>query len=280
MLKIESEVIYSPGTAERREDGFILNLPFLGVVDGISPAHSPKIPLKLFEGMNGGEIARKIILETFYTASPSLSLKNVVLNSNQKIREFHLNQGIPLEQSHLMAGATFAFAKIRKTVEIIQGGDCFAIWVIDSKIRITKDQTQLAAHHRLIAGLMKKYKRDREKMWDEFYPHLCALRQRDYNQEIKTGFAVLNGQPWVRKLWQRIEIPLRDLRLLLLFSDGFVPADERTNEGKMAKRVITLYQKKGLTGVLERTRRIEEQGKKKRHIDHEEATAIAIKFQK
>lgn len=279
MLKIERiETIFSQGTSERREDGLINNQPFFGVVDGVTAPYSPSRPPTLFEGMSGAEMVRKLILETFYAAKFSLPLKKVVLEANRKIREFHTTQGIPLKRSDLLSGATFAFAKIGKTIEIIQGGDCFAVWVINSEIGITKDQTQLAAHHRLIPELMKKYEGNREKMWNEFYPHLCALRQRDYNQKIETGFAVLNGQPWVSECWQKIEVPSRDLELLLLFTDGLVPVKERNKEEKLAKKVIALYREKGLVGILERTRRIEEQQKESSHIDHEEATAIAIQF--
>lgn len=280
MNKIKKiETLYSQGTAERIEDGLIINPLFFGVVDGLSAPYHYKMEQILFDGMSGGEMVRKIILETFNLAKPNSTLEKLILQANQRIKEFQVNRGIPLKRSDLLAGATFAFAKIGETLEIIQGGDCFAIWVIDSEIKVTKDQTQLAVHHRLISELMKKYRGNREKMWTEFYFHLCALRQQDYNQKIKTGFAVLNGQPQVSECWQRIEVPLLNLKLLLLFTDGFVPANERTNEEKMAKRLVSIYQKEGLAGILERTRRIEERGKKKRHIDHEEATALAVKFE-
>lgn len=277
---MEIETIYSPGTSKRQEDGRIENWPFLGVVDGVTATHSPKRPPTLFDGMSGAEIVRKIILETFCTAKLDSPLKKVILQANQRIRKFQTAQGIPLERSDLLAGAVFVFVKVAETIEIIQGGDCFAIWVINSKIGITKNQTYLANHHQLIAELMEKYEGNREEMWDEFYSYLCALRRRDYNQPIKTGFAVLNGQPWVSKCWQEIEIPLQNLELLLLFSDGFVPVEERGNEKELAKKVVALYFKEGLNGILERTRRIEEQRKRSSHIDHEEATAIAINFKK
>lgn len=280
-MEIEkTETIYSPGTSKRKEDGLINNWPFFGVVDGVTAPYSPSRPPTLFEGMSGAEIVRKVILETFYGAKTSSPLKNVVLKANREIKQFHAAQGILLKRSDLLAGATFVFVKLAKIIKILQAGDCFAVWVINSKIGVTKDQTQLAAHHQLIAGLMEKYKGDRKKMWDEFYPHLCTLRLRDYNQPFKTGFAILNGQPWVSKFWKEIRIPSQGIELLLLFSDGFVPAQERSNEKELAERLVTLYRKKGLNGILERTRRIEERRKRNSHTDHEEATALAIKFQK
>ncbi len=280
-MKIEkTETIYSPGTSKRKEDGLIDNWPFFGVVDGVTATHSPSKPPTLFDGMSGAEMVRKIILKTFYDAKSSSPLEKVILQANQRIKQFQTAQGIPLERSDLLAGAVFVFVKIGGAIEIIQGGDCFCIWASDSKIGVTKDQTQLGYHHQLIAGLMKKHKGNREKMWNEFYPHLCALRQRDYNQPIKTGFAVLNGQPWVSKCWQEIEIPLQNLELLLFFSDGFVPVEERGDEEELAKKVVALYFKEGLNGILKRTRIIEEQRKGRSHTDHEEATAIAINFKK
>jgi len=69
MLKIEA--IYNKGTAENLEDGFVINPPFFGVVDGTSePKHFIGRGF-YFNKMSSGEMVRKIILEVFYSKKSS-----------------------------------------------------------------------------------------------------------------------------------------------------------------------------------------------------------------
>ena len=64
------KTIYDQGTAERQEDGFFVNPPFFGVVDGFSAPYSPQNPLTLFEDKSGGEVVRRIILRAFCSITP------------------------------------------------------------------------------------------------------------------------------------------------------------------------------------------------------------------
>jgi len=291
MLKIEA--IYNKGTAEEIEDGLLINPPFFGVIDGTSePAHFIGKGLS-FNKMSAGEMVRKIILETFYSAKSNDSLEKVILRANNKLKTFWHSLKIPLNRSDLVAGAVFVLAKIeKKKIKIIQGGDCFALWVTTSgtraqrrvkmnecsstKIGFTKNQAfwhSLEAQ-KVIAELIKKDKGNRKKMWLDFYKPLCQLRLRDINQKVKTGFALLNGQPSLKKCWQKIEIPTKNLKLLLLFSDGFAPFKK---ERQLAKETIKFYQRGGLNYVLQKKREFEEKTEKISYRVFDEATAIVIK---
>lgn len=279
MLKIEA--IYNKGTAREIEDGLIINPPFFGVVDGTSePNHF--IGKGLFSnGISSGEMVRKIILETFYSAKNNESLEKVILRANNELKNLWREYKIPLNRSDLIGGAAFVFAKVdSKNVNIIQGGDCFALWLNNSsKIEITKNQVyfhELEAM-KMIAKLMKKHKGNRKKMWQEFYQPLCQLRRRDYNKRTKTGFAILNGQPSLKKCWQKIEIPLKNLKLLLLFSDGLVSVEKET---KLAKKVLNFYKKGGLHYILKEKREFEKATEKESYRVFDEATTIAIEFDK
>jgi len=279
MLKIEA--IYDKGTAEELEDGLIINPPFFGVIDGTSePAHFIGKGIS-FGKLSSGEMVRKLILETFYQAKSNDSLEKVILQANNKLKTLWHNLKIPLNRSDLIAGAVFALAKIGpKKVEIIQGGDCLALWVTASgKIGITKNQAfwHVLEAQKIIAELMKKHKGNRKKMWQEFYKPLCQLRLRDINQKIKTGFAILNSQLSLKKCWQKIEIPIKKLKFLLLFSDGLIPLKK---EEKLAKEVVKLYQKGGLNYILQKKRECEKATEEIRYRVFDEATAIAIKLDK
>lgn len=137
---LEIETIYSKGTAKEIEDGLIINPPFFGVIDGTSePAHFIGKGFS-FNGMSSGEMVRKIILETFYLAKSHESLEKVILRSNNELKNFWNNFKIPLKHSDLLGGAVFVFLKIsKKKIEIVQGGDCIALWLNNSnKIELLK----------------------------------------------------------------------------------------------------------------------------------------------
>jgi len=277
MLKVEA--IYDKGTAKDLEDGLLINPPFFGVIDGTSEVNHLIGKGLSFEGMSSGEMVRKIILEAFYNAKNNESLEKVLLRANGKIRNLWYKCKIPLNRSDLIAGASFVFIKIdSKKIKILQGGDCLSLWLNTSgKIGITKNQAYFTEKEvqKMIAQLMKKHKGDRKKMWLDFYKPLCQLRLRDVNKKTKTGFAILNGQSFLKKCWQKIEIPLKNLNLLLLFSDGFVPFKK---EGKLAKETIKFYKKGGLSCILKKKREFEKKTEKKSYRVYDEATALAIKF--
>ena len=285
MRKIEKiEVIYSQGTAETREDGLIVNPPFFGVIDGTSAPHHYKMTPVLFNSMTGGEMVRKVILETFYLAEPKLPLRELILQANRKIGKIQTERGISIDRSDLLAAASFVFAKIgEKNIEIIQGGDCFGVWLTNSgEIGITKTSYQKISLElmTIINDLSKKHNGDRKEMLVEFAPLLAKFRRRYINTKTYDCVALLNGQPWVEQCWQRLEVPLENLDLLLLFSDGFMLTNEIISNEEIAKKAIKAYTEKGFTGTLRDNRLIEKSKETQLHITHQEATAIAIKFEK
>ena len=283
MKKIKRiETIFNQGTAKHQEDGFIINLPFVGVVDGVSAAWNSKIKPVLFDSMSGGEMTRKVILKTFYSARENESLEKLIEIANEQVGEIQISSGIPLERSDLLAGACFAITRLNlENIDIIQAGDCFALWVNASdKIGITKNQNRLVQfqEQKIIQKLMKKHRGDREKMWEEFYEPLCSIRQKNVNKNTNRGYGLLNGQPTLFECWQRIVVPCPNLNLLMFFTDGLIPLWlEYCKEKKMAKQMVALYREKGLKGILSETRK-SELGGKREHTEHCEATGIAIEF--
>lgn len=116
-------------------------------------------------------------------------------------------------------------------------------------------------------------------MWVDFCPILGQRRLQDTNNpRSAAGYAVLNGQPVFRELWQKIEIPTHNLRYLLLFSDGFIPYGLTRNEMKLAKDVAKIYETAGVPTLLRRKRRTDKKNEKKSYIARDEATAVAIEF--
>jgi len=283
-VKIERiETIYSQGTAERQEDGCVVYNPFFGVVDGFSASASFR-SIRFKE--SSGETITKLILEIFrsaYSDKTNSDLEKIILQANYNVRELQKALRILMGRADQLAGASFVFVKIgEETIEIIQGGDCFAVWSYGSgECGATKNQAYLhvAANLQTVAALMEKNNGDRIKMWREFLPILSSRRKRDINNpDIESGYAVLNGQPAVARCWQRLEIPVAGLQFLLLLSDGFNPYyAESAEETRMAGRLIFDYGKVGLGGILEIKRRAERENKLS-YTDQEEATALAVVF--
>lgn len=287
-MKIESidPPIYSPGTSKDREDGLIINPPFFGVIDGTSAVHTNPKDKILFDGVSGGEMVRETAQEVFCSADNNRSLKDIVLQANQRIGEIQKSRGIALDDSGKLAGASFVFAKVtRSGVEIIQGGDCFALWLLPlksssfcEKIEITRNQVYLhdKENLRIIAGLMKKHKGNYAKMWQEFGPILYARRLQNVNKTTEAGYAHLNGQPWLTNCWHwTFTAPPR---LLILFSDGLVDFQATANPEALAREVLKEYKEGGLERLLDIRRNQESIEKGQSHINHQEITAIAIKF--
>ena len=113
-------------------------------------------------------------------------------------------------------------------------------------------------------------------MWQEFGPILSAMRRRDVNKQH--GYGLLNGQAELKDVWQKVILPIKEISLLFIFTDGFIYYPESKNEKFLAEKTYKLYQKGGLEAILNETRIAETMEKKTSHIDYGEATAIAIEF--
>ena len=279
------EALYDQGTVRISEDRFYVppspfSVGLVGVADGVSGLYVPSEGPILFEGQSGGQMAAEILVQTLANAGSDVPLEEILLRANSKIYTAQTHLGFyHRNEVEYLGGSTFSVAQIgTEEIEIIQCGDCFALWVTNKEIGITKNQV---FHHdteatRIIATLMEKHGGDREKMWQEFRPILAKMRQRNVNKE--GGYSLLNGQPEVQKFWQRFFLFRSEIKLLLLFTDGLIYYPDSGDEHALAQKVIRLYNESGLRTILAETRRKEAKEKQKSHIDHAEASAVAIKF--
>lgn len=280
MKRIEKiETIFSQGSSPNLEDGFVFNPPIFGVVDATSAPYSDENEKILFKGRSGGEMVRRTILKTFDSLPRAQSLRHGLLQANQKIKEKQVERGIPIKRSDLLAGASFVFMKVIKDkVEIIQGGDCFALWVTSEQKGVTKNQVYPHDFNNLkkIVELMKKHHGDRKKMWAE-YVHILSQTKLNYvNKPTETGYASLNGQPWVIDCWQ--EKLIVNPKFLLLFSDGLVPFEETGDPQRLITTVLDNYEMGGLNLLLARQRELEYRNRETSYTDHQEATGMAVHF--
>lgn len=277
-LRVES--IYDAGSASILEDRLVINPPFYGVLDGVSGLYYPNKGPNLFGGFSGGQKVAQLISDTIILASPKDTLARVILAANASVRKFIDDEGIDIKRGDLLPGAEFAFAKINeKKIEIIQGGDSFAVWRA-KKGRVFSTPNQNYFHEisliESLSNILKRYEGDRTKAWKEYLPIASSIRIEQLNQKGDMGYVALNGQKGIDKLWNRYVISKSEVNLLLLFTDGLVKLKETKNERKMGKDIIDLYNKGGWSAVLNKIRKLENQQGIIRHIDHAEATGVAI----
>lgn len=279
---IIEDMLYDPGTAKNSEDGIIIRLPTIaGVIDGVSGSYTPETGPKFYDKRTGGQMVVDI-LQTTITTSPIFEpLERTILRANNWIKEKQVK--IPRNRSDLLSGACFAITRIgEKEIEIIQTGDCFALWrSVTGDISITTNQIFIheTEFRKKSEELMIKYNGDRTAMWKELMPWEGPLRRKRINNPSDPAmFALLNGQQAIEQCWKKIILPRKDVNLIILFTDGFMYYPDSRNETTLAKDLLNIYYPRGLRGFLEETRKKEDMEIKKSHIDHAEATAIAIRL--
>lgn len=271
------ETIYDQGNTKYPEDGLVVmrRHGLFGVVDGYSAPYAGKP--RLFDGISGGQMVAETIVDQFHQRyfPDYFSLMHNLCGANDKISWIWNLRNIPIEPTHLLAGASFVFVQITKDkVSVVQAGDCLAVWQYSPDQNVVIGGTPNLAYQpvsenlKALGRLMEKYTGDKMKAWAEFLPMLEAQRDRDINQP--GGYGVLNGQFDAHKYWQETELPAAGLQSLMLFSDGFVPYGLTQNTYSLAKFLFTGHNIKTLANVLADTR-----------FDNDtadEATAIAITF--
>jgi len=275
------------GTAKNQEDGLIHNLSFVGVVDAFSAPYTNKHEQKLFDEKSGGEMVKENILRKFNTAKDSDSLGLLIeLANNWVAAQIHFHE-LPIERSDLIPAACFAIMKLGSDhIDVIQGGDCFVVWVTDSgEINFTKNQARLheIREERIINSLLKKHGGSKEKMWEDFYPLLKKSRLRDINKDTDAGYAVVNGQADFLEHYQKAKIDYENLDFVIVCTDGFIrPELLWVKEERVANELVSIYKESGLGGILEKTRKSETKRAKKEkgYTKYREATGMVIRFQK
>lgn len=279
---MKTTILYDQGSAKFPEDGIIFTPPYFGVTDGVSGIYLPNEGPRFFQGRTGGQCASHAVSRAFGLALPGESLEHILFKANDMIRRLSKARGLSPQEPEFLPSATFAVASIlHDFVHILQGGDALAVWMLkDGTIGGTPNQAfgYEAELLSIVSALMQKHGGDRQKMWEEFQPILANRRRLATNTNQGKGFALLNGQPEVEKFWQKFVLQRKDISLLILFSDGFVPFEWMRNEKHLAQSVISLFREGGLQAVLKETRAIEKQNKYSSHEDEAEATAIAIEL--
>jgi hypothetical protein len=312
--KVKISVIYDQGSSHFREDGFVLTKNIFGVLDGVSAPYSPNHPpKKFFNGLSGGEMIVRLV-EEFFSGTAILGKYGAIdmpsnISKERLLEEIVAVNQLILEETEIalgtdisigeLPGATFAFAQVEKYITVVQGGDCMAVIELRSgDIVVTPNQvrghdqemnSKIEQIQRKIAcDLFKlpleeipedKRSQVRNRMWDIMYEVLVKARNEDVNNpKSPRGYALLNGQPQLRKMmWKRV-FPAREVKNILLFSGGIVPWSimAKKDDNEIGQEVLKEFKSKGLAGLLISARHTEEKNASVNYTNQAEATAIAL----
>lgn len=252
------------------EDAMVVNneINVYGVFDGATPI----TPFKNADGMNGAYIASNLFRKYFknhFRADKTLS-EGIILANRRLMEEMKLNN-IDINRPEELWSTCVAIVKIEKQkVSYAQLGDCMILAEYhNGKIKIlTKDTVK-------DISIRAKKRRDKERkqgliLPDESYYH-SIKNQLIYNRSMANtvdGYSVANGTEAVRKYIQSGSINSKNLRSILLISDGlFHPKFELIHSFKIIKGI----------GLEEYSKRLEmEELKSKTPSD--DKTGIFIRF--
>ena len=270
--------IFDKGSVKYKEDELIYNPPFFGILDGSSGLYDPNIGPKLFKGLTGGQSVVKIVSDLLERAKEVDDLGVIIETANKKVKDFILENSLPLNKSDELPGCVFALVKITvNTVELIQAGDTMAFWQMENgNIGYTRNQLKEydRKFNKLVEDSMEKSKGDRNKAWNLLLPEHTKQRIKNINK--KGGYAFLNGQKELKTYLYKTKIRA-GVKLLLLFSDGFIQLAGR-NEKELAKNVIKNYSLGGLKLILEKKRLLEKDNILRSHVEYAEASGLALEF--
>jgi serine/threonine protein phosphatase PrpC len=278
------KTLYDSGTAKILEDQLIVQPPFFGVLDGVSGLYNPTIGPELFDGKSGGQKAVEIVNEVFTKANNGDELAVVMKKANVMLRKFFRSHGVGTNRADLLPGMMFVFAKIAEDkVEIIQGGDCYAVWKkTNGEISATPNQNFSDEEEKIkiFDNIVKKHHGNLNEAWAEYILISARLKIERANKNSEKRTVILNGQTGGEGNWFKMIFPRKELMTLLLLTDGMIEFGESRDTEKMSKIIFDAYSDQGLSGMLSRIRGIENRRTGVTYIKHAEATALALEFRR
>jgi len=247
-----------------KEDGAFVNAQagLFGVSDGVSAGYSPSNPPLIYPGgLTGGQVATKEFCSAGMSVSAPVDVEEFALNANSRIRRAHNVQGKDPTRGQDVGGASFAVCHFGPAkITFVIAGDCFALVKYNDSISFLTGFDQAAFKEEqeanaTIAECFKQTEGDKGRAWDIYFPHFSARKVRCANKNIgKGGYALLNGDPALKKCWTVKKINcLSRPQFILLGSDGLLTsaAMNPARKEETALNVWSLYVSGGLPTILQ-----------------------------
>jgi hypothetical protein len=268
-MKLKIQKIYSRGSGKINEDEFLIKDNLFAVFDGATSliGYADK------RGRTGGRIAAEIAKDIF--SQNSSSLKNLAIITNKKIRAAMIKSSINVKNKEEIWSAGFAAVRIKKReIEYASILDCLILVIFKNNSHkllnpyINHDLTDLISWKKLAD---RKTKNIRSEM---------KVRLIKTRKAAGIKYSSLNGLENVEKFLKFGKINLKNIKSIILFTDGFLLPKRDPEREEDWKTFVKLYQARGIKGVLDYVRRLEATDpncwKYPRVKQYDDATAVSI----
>ena len=256
------------------EDSILITANLFGVFDGATGL----IKYTDSEGKTGGFLAAQIAKDIFEKNIDKpliISIEEISKELRNKMQKAHIN----LQDTSAAWTTSASAVRISdEYIEYIQLGD-------SPIIIIYKDETikSFATDHDVETMILwKKLVDDGIK---EIRHHNAMEKQLlKIRSESNITHGVLNGSPDAMKFVLQGKIPKKDIKTILIFSDGINNPQENPLDPKDFKKIVRLFKSGGLDKIKNYVRQVENSDpqclKYPRFKQHDDLTAIAINFNK
>lgn len=263
--------IYNKGSGKINEDEILLKDNVFGVFDGMTNL----VGFVNQEGKTGGKLAVEIARQVFL--EDKRPLKELAILANRQIRDGMKKAGVNLLSKEAQWSTMVAIVRIKDgEADFFQIGDCLILAI--HKDGNYKLLTEYRDHDLKTMTLWKELAEKKVKnIWDRLKSQIDKVRK-----EANINYGCLNGDEVAVKFFNFGKIGLKNVKSLVLFTDGLIIPKENPQSAEDWSLFIETYQKTGLKGLLNYIRSLEKSDpncwKYPRFKQHDDVAAIGIDF--
>jgi len=270
--KISIQKIHEKGLGIVNEDEFLIKNKLFAVFDGASSL----VKFINKNGETGGKIAANIVKNVF--SKNDKSLGQLAIESNNQILNEMKKANIDINEKRALWTTVAAAVRLKKEeAEFFNIGDCLIL-------AISKDSSYklLTPYSDMDSETMIQWKKLADEGVKDVWKKLKSKIEKVRSQANLT-YGSLNGQKDAVNFFNFGKINLKDIKSIILFTDGLFIPKENPKESENWDLFVKLYLETGLVGILKHIRSIEKSDpnckKYPRFKQHDDIAAIGIDFQ-
>jgi serine/threonine protein phosphatase PrpC len=264
---VKIETVYHQGSGRLNEDSLFYEKNLFAVFDGAS-----SLTNRLYADKTGAWLASHIARKN---CSPNRSPLQNLLQANNALQAAMISENVNMADPLELWSASAAALQIHKNhIEWAQIGDSMVATITnDGAVHFP------APYHNHDAQTLAFWKKMAETGEKNIYEKIKPVIKK-----VRCGmnryYGALNGKPEVKPFLNTGRIPRKDIKHLLLFTDGLhIPVKTNRTQENIAE-VCKEYLKKGLQGVYDTVRTLEKTDplclQYPRFKCHDDIAAIAI----
>lgn len=229
------------------EDELLIGKDIYGVFDGATSL----VSLKGQKGKTGAKIAAETAKKLF--SKNKRALRKLALSANKEMFLKMKRLGADVKQKELLFGTTAAVVRLKKNFgEFFQIADSLIL-----VIRRNGKHSLPVKYYDHDLGLMMLWKKLADKKVRDIKTKL-KFQAINLRKKSNIAYGLLNGEKEAKKFFNFGKINLRDVKSIILFTDGLLIPKKNPKEAENWPLFVKIYQKDGLEGLLKYVRSIEQ----------------------